>query len=188
MFLFQPYEKSQLTVSSVWMCSQNTGGGVCLCGSREGTCSWLIIQHSLPDPPRISLLYLRLPADADSNIFVGLGGPLRRPPVPKTVIALQVSNLLGQTLNPLQMNSLVFFFSSRVEARARCKAAAKLCSGLRCLSIRRLPYTADSFSCCGNLSHATAAQVCPPHHDVNRFVSSLIRGSWGNLWLIKKVP
>lgn len=153
-FFFQPYEKSQQTVSSVWMCRQNTSRRVCLCGSREGMCSWLIIQQSLPDPPRISLLYLRLPADADSNIFVGLRGPLRRPLVPKTVIALQVSNLLGQTLNPLQMNSFVFF--SRVEARARCKSAAKLCRGLRCLSIRRLPYTADSFSCGGNLSHATA--------------------------------
>lgn len=144
------------TVCSVWMCSQNTSGAVCLCGSREGMCSWLIIQQSPPDthtPPRISLLYLGLPADADSNIFVGLGGPLRRPLVPKTVIALQVSNLSGQTLNPLQINS---FFSSWVEARARCKAAAKLCRGLRCLSIRRLPYTADSFSCGGNLSHTTA--------------------------------
>lgn len=154
-----------LTISSVWMCSQNTSGALCLCGSREGTCSWLIIQQSLPDPhppPGISLLYLGLPADADSNIFVGLGGPLRRPLVPKTVIALQVSNLLGQTLNPLQINRVFF---SRVEARARCKAAAKLCRGLGCLSIRWLPYTADSFSCGGNLSHATATLLlrCAQH-------------------------
>lgn len=51
--------------------------------------------------PHIPLLYLGLLGDADSNVFVGHSGPLRCFVVPKTVITLQVSDLVKQTSNPL---------------------------------------------------------------------------------------
>lgn len=47
--------------------------------------------------PRIPLLYLGVLGDADSHLFFGHSGPIRCLVVAKTVIALQVSNLLKRT-------------------------------------------------------------------------------------------
>lgn len=68
----------------------------------------LLISNSAESStsPHIPLLYLGLLGDANSHLFVGLSGPLRRPVVAKTVITPQVSDLVRQTSNPL--NEFVF--------------------------------------------------------------------------------
>lgn len=61
----------------------------------------MLLINNPAESPHIPLLYLGLLGDANRHLFVGHGGPLRRLVVAKTVITLQASNLVKQTLNPV---------------------------------------------------------------------------------------